>query len=205
MKPLITLLALLFLISSYTEAKDYVVVGISGFGTRRPENAWQPSGAHENLPDYGNIFARHELVHYAKKRELQEIIDYFNCKDGLKGRQDLGLLILVNSWGSGKAHKLAKMYNKQCGELVDSFYIVDGVSKPIGAFKREVPAKECRNYYQTKGLVRGTDIPGCENHDLTKQCDITGHSGGVECHIFVEWRGSKVARDHMLRNFLNTY
>lgn len=202
MKSFLTLLALLFLISSYSEAKDYVVVGISGFGTRRTENAWQPSGAHENLPHRGRIYARHELVHYAKTRELREILEVFECSDGKKGRDDLGLLLLVNSWGSGKAHKLAKMYQKQCGELVDAFYLIDGVAKPIGAFKRDIPAKVCRNYYQTKGMVRGTAQDNCQNFDLTPQCDISGYEKGVDCHIFVEWRGSEHAADHMLNNFL---
>lgn len=202
MKNLITLAVLLFLINSIAEAKDYVLVGISGFGTRRPENAWQPSGAHENLPSRGKIFSRHELVHYAKTRELQSILDEFECSDGKKGRDDLGLILLVNSWGSGKGHKLAKMYQEQCGDKVDAFYLVDGVAKPIGAFKRDIAAKYCRNYYQTKGAVRGQAQDNCTNFDMTRECDISGYEKGVDCHIFVEWRGSEDAATHMINTFL---
>lgn len=202
MKNLITLAALLFLINSFVEAKDYVLVGVSGFGTRRPENAWQPSGAHENLPSRGKIFSRHELVHYAKTHELRAILEEFECSNGKKGREDLGLILLVNSWGSGKGHKLAKMYKKECGDLVDAFYLIDGVSKPIGAFKRDIPAKVCRNFYQTKGAVRGRAQDNCTNFDLTRECDISGYKSGVDCHIYTEWQGSERAADHMMENFL---
>lgn len=202
MKNLIVLAALLFLVNAYTEAKDYVLVGVSGFGTRRPENAWQPSGAHENLPSYGKIFARHELVHYAKKKELAAILEDFDCKDGFQKRTDLGLIILANSWGSGKAHKLAKMYQKECGQLVEIFYLIDGVSKPIGSFKRDIPAKKCINYYQRKGAVRGTAQNNCSNTDYTDDCERLGY-GAVQCHIYVEWKGSELAAKHMRKHYLN--
>ncbi|MCF8060424.1 MAG: hypothetical protein K9K67_14070 [Bacteriovoracaceae bacterium] len=203
MKNLIILATLIFLLNTITEAKDYVLVGVSGFGTRKPENAWQPSGAHENLPQSGRIFSRHELVHYAKTAELKDILEVFECRNGKQGNEDLGLIIMVNSWGSSKALTLAKMYQKDCGQKIDAFYMIDGVSKPIGPFKKEVPAKICRNYYQTKGLVRGTDQKNCENFNLTPRCDISGYEKGVDCHIYVEWRGSEMAADHMIKNFLN--
>lgn len=194
-----TFLALLLGFS--IEAKEFVVVGVSGFGTRRPDNAWQPSGAHENLPYSGRIAARFELVHYAKTSELKEILKEFECEKGIK-QDRKGMIILANSWGSGKAHKLAKMYQKECGEKVDAFYLIDGVSKPIGAFKRDIPAKVCKNYYQTKGAVRGTDQNNCENYNLTKDCERYGY-GAVQCHIHVEWEGSERAAKHMRNNFLN--
>lgn len=189
------------LISAYSEAKDFVLVGISGFGTRRPENAWQPSGAHENLPSYGKIFARHELVHYAKKDELRDILNDFECRNGKQGRSDLGLIILANSWGSGTGHKLAKMYQKKCGQLVEAFYLVDGVAKPIGSFKRDIPAKTCINFYQRKGAVRGTAQNNCTNTNYTDECERKGY-GAVQCHIYVEWLGTELAAKHMIRNYL---
>ncbi|MCR9203689.1 MAG: hypothetical protein NXH75_03865 [Halobacteriovoraceae bacterium] len=183
------------------EAKEFVVVGVSGFGTRKPDNAWQPSGAHEKLPYSGKIAARFELVHYAKTRELKEILKEFECEKGIK-QDNKGMVILANSWGSGKAHKLAKMYLKKCGEMVDAFYLVDGVTKPIGAFKRDIPAKVCINYYQTKGVVRGTDQKNCVNHNLTKECEARNYSA-VQCHIHVEWEGAERSANHMRQNYLN--
>ncbi len=201
MKNILILSALLFLISAYTDAKDYVLVGVSGFGTRRPDNAWQPSGAHENLPRFGNIYARHELVHYAKTRELRAILEDFDCQDGVQRKRDLGLIIVANSWGSGEGHKLAKMYQKNCGQLVEAFYLVDGVAKPIGSFKRDIPAKTCFNYYQRKGAVRGTAQDNCANTDYTNQCESRGY-GAVQCHIWVEWLGTELAAEHMMKNYL---
>lgn len=201
MKGLIIIIGILLLLSSYSEAKEYVVVGVSGFGTRKEENAWQPSGAHENLPYYGNIRARFELVHYAKNPELENILNEFNCREG-KSDPNLGLLIIANSWGSGKAHKLAKMYQRKCGDLVDAFYLVDGVSKPIGAFNKDIPAKVCKNYYQTRGAVRGTAVRNCENTNMTNECDPNGAESAVQCHIFVEWEGTERAARHMRQNFL---
>ncbi len=203
MKNLIIFTTLIFLISAISEAKDYVLVGISGFGTRKAENAWQPSGAHENLPYKGRILARHELVHYAKNSELREVLETFECHKGKQEKEELGLIIMVNSWGSGKALNLAKMYQKECGQKIDALYMIDGVAKPIGSFRREIPAKACRNYYQTKGMVRGTAQRNCENFDLTKRCEISGYNKGVDCHIYVEWKATEMAADHMMSTYLN--
>lgn len=201
MKKLALIPFLAFLISASTLAKDYVVVGISGFGTRRPENAWQPSGAHERLPYSGKIAARFELVHYAKTNELNEILNEFICEKGIK-EDNKGLILMVNSWGSNKGLKLAKMYQKKCGEKVDAFYLIDGVAKPIGAFKKDIPAKFCRNYYQTRGVVRGTAQNNCENFDLTDDCARNGITSAVNCHIHVEWTGASKSAQHMRSNFI---
>ena len=89
--------------------------------------------------------ARYELAHFVKTKELRAILEEFDCRNGKKN-DDFGTLIVANSWGSGKAHKLAKMYHKACGEQVDSFYIIDGISKSISAFRKDIPAKQCFNY-----------------------------------------------------------
>ncbi|MEC7275111.1 MAG: hypothetical protein VXV96_02235 [Bdellovibrionota bacterium] len=191
----------LFLLCAATLATEYVVVGVSGFGTRKPENAWQPSAAHDLLPTMGKIYSQHKIVHYAKTVELQEIVDEFECNEGKQQRDDLKLIVLVNSWGSGKGHKLAQMYKKQCGQLAEAFYIVDGVKKPIGPFKKKILANSCYNIYQRKGAVRGNKIKGCENINLTSECDVLGY-GGVKCHIHAEWTGGQHFADHMRENYL---
>ncbi len=184
-----------------TFAKDYVVVGVSGFGTRKPGHEWQPSGAHDLLPRTGKIYSRFELVHYAKTSELQSVIDEFDCEDGKQKKSNLGLIILANSWGSNNGYKLAKMYQKQCGQLTDVFYLVDGVAKPIGAFNKKIPAKQCFNAYQRKGAVRGNEIEGCVNYNFTKTCEKYGYKG-TQCHIMTEWDGCKQFANHMNLNFL---
>ncbi|EQC49796.1 hypothetical protein M901_2019 [Bacteriovorax sp. DB6_IX] len=182
-------------------AKDFITVGVSGFGTRRAENYWQPSGAHDNLPTSG-AYKSYKLVHYAKKKELQQIVDNFECSKGKKGRKDLGLIVMANSWGSYKAIKLTKMYKKACGEEIDLFIMVDGVKKPIAAQGIRPKAKKCVNFYQTRGVVRGKAIKGCENHDMTKYCYDS--DSGVQCHIRVEWSGTadgaQIIRDYIYSN-----
>jgi hypothetical protein len=180
-------------------AKDYVVVGISGFGTNRSAKNSQDSGAHNNLPYSGNIYKRIELVHNASNKEMLKVLNLFNCKNGKK-RQNIGFLIMVNSWGARKANQLAKQFEKKCGEKVDAFYMIDGVSKPLGAYSKKPSANKCYNYYQTKGLVRGNEIIGCKNKNLTQKC---GNAGGIECHILTEWEGTYMARSHMIDNFLS--
>lgn len=178
---------------STTAPESYIVVGVSGFGTRRPENAWQPSGAHENLPLVSSVEKTYRLVHFAKKSELDEVMDEFSCSKGKQARDGLGLVLVINSWGAGVAHKLAVRYHKECGRLVDHVVLVDGVAKPVGPFRKSFPTLSCLNFYQTKGVIRGRAIDGCKNQNLTPLCEQQGR-GAIDCHIYVEWEGTARAR-----------
>jgi len=170
-----------------TAASRYVVVGVSGYGTGR-DGRGQPSGAHANLPQ-DSQFEVHQLVHKASPAELSEVLQSFRCSNGTQAEADLGLMIMANSWGAGKAVKLAQMYQAQCGRLPALFVMIDGVSKPIGSFRKAIPAQRCVNFYQTASTIRGAAINGCENTDLTPVCG--GRGGLATCHIMVEWEGSQ--------------
>ena len=201
---LITVLCLTLLaFAAYAEVRprDYVMVAVAGFGTRRPDDPWQPSGVHEYMPSHHKLVRSYQLVHYAKKIELQNIIDDFQCVNGQQTRKDLGLIVTINSWGAGRGFQLTEMYLKQCGRKADLVFMIDGVSKPIGRFGKTPHATKCVSYYQTKGVVRGMALVGCENFDLTNSCDIRG-LGAVDCHIHVEWAGAALARLQIL-NKLN--
>jgi len=181
-------------------AKEYVLVGISGFGTRDSNDVfWQPSGAHENLP-YGS-YKRFELVHYSKKAALQNVIDVFQCHLKKESRPDLGLIVIANSWGSRKALKLSEMFNRQCKDRTELFIMVDGYKKPFLPQNKKPVAKKCLNYYQTKGVVRGMSIKGCQNYDLTKKM-CPPHVKGIECHINIEWEGTKRAKEMIEKDYL---
>ncbi len=108
---------------------------------------------------------------------------------------------MANSWGSGKAIKLTKMYAKQCGRSADLFVMVDGFKKPFLPQGRTPIAKKCINYYQTKGIIRGKDIKGCKNYNLTDKLCPKG-VGGIECHIKVEWAGTEKGASLIKRNYL---
>lgn len=199
MKYILKIIALMLItqISTLAIGKQYIMVAVSGFGTRRPDRPWQPSGVHERIPVHADLVQSYELVHYAKKNELEAIVEEFQCRDGKKGR-DLGLIITANSWGSSKAYKLAKLYQKKCSDKADLFYVIDGVAKPIGAFGKTPPAKKCFSFYQRKGLVRGKAIDGCLNEDYTSLCKKRG-LGPVQCHIHVEWEGASRARSEIIK------
>lgn len=187
-----------FLLSAsylYAETKpsSYIVVGVSGFGTRTPDRAWQPSGAHDNLPEVSAVEKTYRLVHYAKKNEVSEVLENFRCSKGKQNAKDLGLVVMINSWGSNVGYQLVKRYESECGRKADYVVMVDGVSKPIGAFSKKIPAQRCLNYYQTKGFIHGKALEGCENKNLTQDCDDMGLSP-VKCHIYVEWDGTSSAR-----------
>lgn len=190
-----------FVMAESSDPDQFIIVGVSGFGTRRPENAWQPSAVHEKLPRHSLIQSSHRLVHYASDEEIAEVIDEFSCRNGRQREKQLGLIVMANSWGSGKAIDLARSYKEKCGREVDLFFVIDGVRKPIFANGTKPPADKCYSYYQRKGLVRGKAIRGCSNKNYTKQCEAYGY-GAVQCHIFVEWEGTDLA-SKVIRKFLN--
>ncbi|MDD0854876.1 hypothetical protein HBN50_17370 [Halobacteriovorax sp. GB3] len=191
MRLIFVLLQGFFALSALSAPFEYVVVGISGFGTRRAtENYWQPSGAHENLPNSYRIVETHKLVHYSKKKELLNALSLFDCKDGRQLNDDLGLIIIGNSWGASNTYKLSKLYKEECGRVARLVVMVDGVRKPIGSYKKRPFAKQCINYYQTTGFAHGRKLEDCENIDLTSYCK----KRGKECHIEVEWLGTRDAK-----------
>lgn len=163
----------------------YVVVGVSGFGTDR-DGKGQPSGAHDNLPvDRVHITETVLLTYHADKQELHSVLTRFQCDRGMQGESDLGLMIMANSWGAGKAVKLAKLYSETCGRSADLFVMVDGVAQPLSSWKKAPIAKRCVNYYQRRSTVHGGAIEGCINHDVSSVC---GRDAGVAtCHIIIEW------------------
>lgn len=184
-----SLISILLLLSFTVEAKNYILVGISGFGTRKDtEEFWQPSGAHDNLPRHKRISKTYKLVHYSKSKELDEVMSKIVCQ----GQKANGLIIMANSWGAGNAHKLMKKFEKKCNRGIDFLVMVDGVSKPLapyGSFLKKPRAQKCVNFYQTMGAIRGTDIDSCKNHNFTREC-VDREYGGVDCHIYTEWAGT---------------
>jgi hypothetical protein len=185
--------------SNLTPRERFIVVGVSGFGTNE-EGDGEPSGAHDNLPLMSEIAGTYRLTHGANNARLDEVLSNFNCSGGVQGTENLGLIIMANSWGAGKANKLARRYQERCGREVELFVMVDGINKPIPtAYGKRPPARRCVNYYQRRSTLIGRAIEGCENHDLSQSCQ----DGGIaECHIEVEWRGSalgaQLIRDQVL-------
>jgi len=177
------------------EPRKFVVVGVSGLGTGE-NGKGQPSGAHDNLPSSEQISSTLRITHSTSKARLQEIVNGICGGRRPSGVQRPGLIIMANSWGSGAAGRLSRMYEQTCGEQVELFVMVDGVSKPIGPYRKTPPARRCINYYQRLSTIRGNSIEGCENHDLSSNC-----SGGglANCHIQVEWEGSGRGAQEILK------
>ena len=174
----------------------YILVGVSGFGTGE-DGEGQPSGAHDNLPILANVAETYRLTHGGPSEKLDEVMANFQCQAGHQKAENLGLIIMANSWGAGKATKLAKRYAEECGQEVELFVMVDGINKPIPtSFSKTPKARRCINYYQRSSTLKGNEIKGCENHDLSYQCQ----SGGLaHCHIEVEWAGTGLGADEISR------
>ncbi|GAB4011951.1 MAG: hypothetical protein Fur0010_07190 [Bdellovibrio sp.] len=197
----ITLALTLLCSLQIVQAKDYIVVGVAGFATKK-EGRGQPSGVHDHLPIHSkNVRQYFKLVHFSNKKELQEVVDQFDCREGVQPDKNLGLILMINSWGAGNGEKLAEMYFKQCGRKADVVYLIDGVAKPIGPFKRAPIAHKCFSFYQTKGVVHGEAINGCESTNYTEQCEHNNY-GPIQCHIAVEWWGAQRAEREILKNYL---
>jgi len=175
----------------------YIVVGVAGSRTMR-HGRGLPSGAHDNLPKDPRIVKTFKFTHRMNKKERAQVLSHFGCFEGTKKEKNLGLAIMINSWGAHKGYKLAKQYKKHCGEEVDIYVVVDGVGKPFHYWKKTPPAKVCYNYYQKKSFFRGRHIKGCENHNLSKHCDKGGLS---KCHIVIEWMGTKIGARNIIHYF----
>lgn len=185
MKIGILLVLFLFSFSSFAESQDYIVVGISGRGTSADINSF-PSIAHSLQSPYDSKIKKiYKLYHFSGEELFPDIISDLKCADGVKESGSPELIIIVNSWGSGRAYSLAKRYEAECGEQVSAFYIIDGVRKPIGPFGRNVPAKHCMNVFQTKNMVRGMSLDNCQNIDATKTCRSNNRIR--KCHVNLQF------------------
>lgn len=175
--------------------RKFVLVGVSGFGTGE-NGKGQPSGAHDNLPNDELISSTIRITHKTSSKELRAIATSICGGRTPSGVEKPGLMIMANSWGAGAAGRLSKIYEETCREPVELFVMVDGVSKPIGPYRKLPTARRCINYYQRLSTVRGNTIEGCENHDLSPSCS----GGGVAtCHIEVEWMGSARGAQEILK------
>lgn len=175
--------------ADYTGPGDqcFILVGISGYGTGE-DGRGQPSGAHDNLPQKNpRIAATFKLTHKAKRKNFDSIIENFQCEQGSQGATRLGLVIMANSWGAGKAEKFARAYEQSCGRKASLVVMVDGVGKPLYSFKKRPASEMCVNYYQTRSTIHGGPIEGCENINLGGICL---KAGLADCHIAVEWDGT---------------
>jgi hypothetical protein len=202
MKLKLTFLALTLLFSvtealAQQQARQFVIVSIAGngyslanpndfysstLGRSHPTGPWTYlyRGAYNQ-----KIAAKIYLEHGAGEDLLQKVIKLFESPEGC--RDDLGLIVLANSWGVGNMAKLAKMYNEQCKRKIELAVVVDGVSKPIPLpYKKEIPSQVCVNYYQVEGPFRGDALPNCENHLYTYNAKSLRQT-----HIAIEYQGSE--------------
>jgi hypothetical protein len=177
------------------KTQNFIVVGISGLGTKR-EGQGQSSGAHNNLPVDNSITSTYRMTHKMNKKEMAEVLSNFDCPSGRSSDTDPKLIIMTNSWGTSPGSKLAKGYKKKCGEEVDLFVIVDGIKRfgPLPFTKTPV-AKRCINYFQNKSTLHGSPIKNCDNRDLSEICN---QKDLYACHINVEWRGTEFGRGEIL-------
>ncbi len=190
-------------------ANTYITVAVSGFLTGKPEghgltsntidssNGKEPSGVWSRLPSYHNrISYALYLEHDDGSHGISEVMKYF--MNGQNCNEEIGIIIMANSWGSTLAVELAEKYTQTCGWLPDLFVMVDGVAKPIGAFSDEVPAYNCVNYFQDETIgIHGGPLENCKNIQLYR-----GQGGGINTHIEAEWSGASSGA-YLIRQYLS--
>lgn len=135
--------------------------------------------------------------HVTTPKNFDTILSHFNCKNGVQGNEDLGLIVLGYSWGARGSYELTKAYENACGRKADRAYMLDGIQKMFSQFAHAPIAQVCKNYYKTNTPIRGRALDGCENHDKTDVCkDEEGNVvTGMPCHSMVLQAGFKIVME----------
>lgn len=203
-KVLIFLLALMFSFSSHSEntlSKRYILVTFHGLGSGSTFNE------SENFPEElrnAGVIKMYNAGHDVRGRNLDVILQNFECKNGKQNQKDLGLIVIGYSWGARATYEFSKDYLEECGQKVERAYMLDGVQKIATQFRHTPVAKVCKNYYKTLSPIRGRALEGCENHDLTDLCKLENGEYGDswECHGKVIKAGMDLAYKDIGQNAL---
>lgn len=188
----------------------YVVVGVSGFRTKKDsinqENIFsseiasngEKSGVWSYLPNsHSNILSSVYLTHFSSEKEIDQTIDLFMNNNSCD--QSIGLIIMANSWGASVANKLASRYQQICNRMTDLFIMIDGINKPfIAPYSQSIHANICLNYYQNESFIHGDLINNCQNNLIqTRKSNSL-----MKAHISVEWIASRMANE-IVYKFIN--
>ena len=193
-------------------AESYLVVGVAGLKTGRDKNEtanilsdaiganFEPSGAWENLNrNHKKIFKNAFLTHFSKDSEIDAVLKLIENQDG-QCQKDIGLIMMINSWGAKTSQKLASKYLKKCGRLPHLSVIIEGVSKPTPfAYKKSLLSYNCVNFYQRHSKLKGGPIENCQNNEFNYS------DAGMDlfmAHIEVEWLGSQRG-NRIIEKYLN--
>lgn len=193
-------------------SSKYIVVGVSGLKTGRDEaesenifsdkigKTMEESGAWSNLnTNHKKIEKNAYLTHFSKDSEIQSVINLFLNEKG-QCKEDLGLIMMVNSWGAKTSQKLAKSFLKKCHRLPELTVLIEGISKPTPiAYTKSLLSLNCVNYYQEDSSLHGGPIENCVNKKIlnrTKKGDL------YNAHIYTEWKGSSLGRE-IIHDYLN--
>lgn len=181
-------------------SKKYLVVGVSGFKTGRDKEetdnilsnligkGFEPSGAWENLPTrHKKIFKNAYLTHFSSEREIDSVLSLI-LDENKECKKDVGLIMMINSWGAKTSQKLAKKYLEKCGTLPALSILIEGVSKPTPlSYDKPIMAFNCVNFYQRLSKLKGTAIANCHNNQIRYESDKMDL---FMAHIHAEWDGS---------------
>ncbi len=184
-----------------TLPQSYVVVGVSGLKTGRSKEdahnifskelgpTMESSGAWNNLPTRHKKIVRNAyLTHFSTDEEINAVLN-LTLDQNNNCRENLGLIMLVNSWGAITSQKLAKQYLKKCKKLPLLTILIEGVSKPTPfPYRKSLLAHNCVNFYQTQSSLQGGSIENCKNYEI----DYSSSSKSLfNTHIHAEWEGSE--------------
>lgn len=190
------------------KAKSYVVVGIAGFKTSR-DNAeeiysstigkgGEPSGVWTYLERFSHkrIFKKAYLTHFSNDSELNSLLRLFQNDDGTC-KAEIGLILMVNSWGAKMSQTLARLYFEKCQTLPHLTIMIEGISKPTPfPYDKSILSFNCVNFYQLQSKLHGAPIANCQNILVQPASD---RGQWFMNHIRVEWNASIEGRNIIAR------
>ncbi|MBY0415541.1 MAG: hypothetical protein K2Q18_15315 [Bdellovibrionales bacterium] len=208
-KYLTLVLAILF--STFAFADDYIIVAVSGLRTIREKSktedvlsnqidkSGEVSGVWSNAPtkEYSaKINYTAYLTHFSKDSEINSVLQLFLDENKIC-KNNVRMILMVNSWGAKVSQVLSKKYEKLCGSKPLMSFMIEGISKPTpSAYTKDLISEECINIFQTKSNLHGDRINNCKNFVFTYPNQSTSL---FNSHLETEWHGGELAKDSILK------
>ncbi len=190
--------------SSNFAPKRFAMIIFNGMGAPFDKNFKEETEIPAELIS-GGVERLFNTAHSGGKAGFKEMLEIFDCENGIQKNEGLGLIVLGYSWGARRNYEFSKYYERNCGRKADRGYMIDGIQKIVSQFKKAPIATACRNYYKTIKPVRGMAVKNCENFDYTdtacKNRDGS-YMSGWQCHQATLQAGFQAAISDIEQNAL---
>lgn len=149
--------------------KTFVLLGVSGFMTGRPQNDLADIRSTDLCQDCLRSGVWTTLSGFQHPKISQHVyLEYDSGQD-----------------------QVATRYQELCGSAPELVIMIDGVQQPlIFPYSQAIVAKTCANIYQSVAVVHGGPLSNCANKDISSM--LTTNANIAQSHIQAEWTGSSM-------------